>query len=127
MGRNFAGLGTTGQQNLMNQIDVFNRMGGVGRDIQDRMYGAQYGAARQMAQEPWKRMQGWQNMLGMLPQTLSRSTWNPMASNFDLFGGLASIYPQLGGLDKVLSAATGQDDNIISDLAIQERGAFGGG
>jgi hypothetical protein len=127
MGRNFAGLGTTGQQNLMNQIDVFNRMGGVGRGIQDRMYGAQYGAAQKMAQEPWGRMNQWQNMLGMLPQTLSRSTWNPMASNFDLFGGLASIYPQLGGLDKVLSAATGQDDNIISDLAIQERGAFGGG
>ena len=127
MGRNFAGLGTTGQQNLMNQINAFNQMGGVGRGIQDQMYGAQFDAARRTAGEPWQRMQGWQNMLGMLPQTLSRSTWNPMASNFDLFGGLASIYPQLGGLDKVLSAATGQDDNIISDLAIQERGAFGGG
>ena len=127
MGRNFAGLGTTGQQNLMNQIDVFNRMGGVGRGIQDRMYGAQYGAARQMAQEPWKRMQGWQNMLGMLPRTVSQSAWNPPHTPFDLFKGLMAIYPQLGGFDKVLSAATGQDDNIISDLAIQERGAFGGG
>jgi len=91
MGRNFAGLGTTGQQNLMNQIDVFNRMGGVGRGIQDKMYGAQYSAANRMGQEPWTRMGQWQGMLGMLPRTVSQSAWNPMASSFNPFEGLASI------------------------------------
>ena len=88
MGRNFAGLGTTGQQNLMNQIDVFNRMGGVGRGIQDRMYGAQYGAAQQMAQEPWQRMRMWQNMLGMLP--------HPAYGSRTTFGAQAGVDPMAG-------------------------------
>ena len=88
MGRNFAGLGTTGQQNLMNQIDVFNRMGGVGRGIQDRMYGAQYGAAQQMAQEPWTRMSMWQNMLGMLP--------HPAYGSRTTFGAQAGVDPMAG-------------------------------
>ena len=92
MGRNFAGLGTLGQQGLMNQINAFNQMGGVGRGIQDQMYGAQFDAARRTAGEPWQRMQGWQNMMqGMMPQTRSQTTWNPMASPFDPLRGLASI------------------------------------
>ena len=92
MGRNFAGLGTTGQQNLMNQINTFNQMGQTGRNIQDRMYGAQYGAAQQMAEEPWKRMQGWQGMLGMMPQTFAQSNWGQPESPFDPYGALSQMF-----------------------------------
>ena len=67
-GTGFGQLGMTGQQGLTNQMGAFSKLGQQARGIQDQMYGAQYGAAQQMAQEPWKRMQAWQNMLGMLPQ-----------------------------------------------------------
>jgi len=89
MGGNFAGLGTTGQQNLMNQINAFNQMGQTGRGIQDRMYGAQYGAAQQMAQEPWQRMGQWQGMLGMLPSQQfgsARTSFGAQPSDRDAFG-----------------------------------------
>jgi len=68
MGTGFGQLGMTGQQGLMNQMGAFSKLGQQARGIQDQMYGAQYGAAQQMAQEPWKRMQAWQGHLGMLPQ-----------------------------------------------------------
>ena len=61
MGRAFGQLGMTGQQGLMNQLNAFNQMGGVGRGIQGDMYGAQFDAAQQMAQEPWQRMGLWGN------------------------------------------------------------------
>ena len=67
-GTGFGQLGMTGQQGLMNQMGAFSKLGQQARGIQDQMYGAQYGAAQQMAQEPWKRMQAWQGHLGMLPQ-----------------------------------------------------------
>ena len=92
MGSNFGQLGITGQQGLMNQINAFNQMGGVGRGIQDQMYGAQFDAAKRTAREPWQRMSLWQNMMqGMMPQTRSQTTWNPMASPSDPLRGLASI------------------------------------
>ena len=81
MGSNMAQLGMTGQQGLMNQVNLFNRLGQQGRGIQDQMYGAQYDAASQMAMEPWKRMQAYQNMLTpMLPQG-ANTTWNPQAGS----------------------------------------------
>jgi len=80
MGTNMANLGMTGQRGLMNQIGAFDKFGQAGRGIQNQMYGAQYDAANKMAQEPWKRMQAYQNMLGMLPQG-SNTTWNPQAGS----------------------------------------------
>ena len=68
MGTGFANLGMTGQTGLMNQINRFDKLGRAGRGIQNQMYGAQYDAANKMAMEPWKRMQAYQGMLGMLPQ-----------------------------------------------------------
>jgi len=91
MGQGFGNLGMTGQRGLLNQIGMLEGLGTTGRDIQQQMYGSQYDAASRMAQEPWRRMQGWQGMLGMLPQTVSTSAWNPMASSFNPFEGLASI------------------------------------
>ena len=93
MGRNFAGLGTTGQQNLMNQIDVFNQMGKTGRGIQGDMYGAQYDAAQRMADEPWKRMQGWGNMMQpMMPTQRAESTWGQPESPFDPYRSLSQMF-----------------------------------
>ena len=84
-GTGFGQLGMTGQQGLMNQMGAYNQMGGVGRGIQNQMFGAQYGAAQQMGQEPWKRMQAYQGMLGMLPPTISQTTYGaqPGAGGFD--------------------------------------------
>jgi len=93
MGRNFAGLGTTGQQNLMNQIDVFNQMGQTGRGIQGDMYGAQYDAAQRMADEPWKRMQGWGNMMQpMMPTQYAESRWGQPESPFDPYKALSEMF-----------------------------------
>ena len=49
------------------------------------MFGAQYDAAQRMGQEPWKRMQQYQGMLGMLPPTRSTTTYGaqPGAGAFD--------------------------------------------
>ena len=91
MGRNFAGLGTLGQQGLMNQINAFNQMGGVGRGIQDQMYGTQFDAARRMAGEPWHRMSLWQNMMqGMMPRTGAATTYKANAGT-NPFLGLLSL------------------------------------
>ena len=92
LGTDFANLGMTGQRGLMNQMNAFNQMGGIGRGIQDQMYGAQFDAASNMAIEPWKRMQGLQSMLGMLPQTSARTTWNPIANQFDYGKGIADLF-----------------------------------
>ena len=92
MGQMFGNLGMRGQQGLMNQINAFNRMGGVGRGIQGDMYGAQFDAAQRMADEPWQRMNRWQNMLSMLPQTMSETTWGQPKSSFDPYGALAGIF-----------------------------------
>jgi len=92
LGTDFANLGMTGQRGLMNQMNAFNQMGQTGRGIQDQMYGAQFDAASNMAQEPWKRMQGLQGMLGMLPQTRSQTTWNPIPNTFNYGKGIADLF-----------------------------------
>tara|TARA_R100001594_G_scaffold83702_2_gene118281 strand:+ start:4472 stop:5374 length:903 start_codon:yes stop_codon:yes gene_type:complete len=123
MGSNFGQLGITGQQGLMNQINAFNQMGGVGRDIQDQMYGAQFDAAKRTAREPWQRMQGWQNMMqGMMPQTRSQTTWNPMASPFDPLRGLSSIL----GLNLPGWAGGGSNMNLQQALAVIQKELGGG-
>ena len=93
MGRAFGQLGMTGQQGLMNQMGAFNRMGQTGRGIQDRMYGAQFGAAQQMAQEPWDRMQAWGSMMQpMMPPTTAGSQWGQPQSPFDPYKALAEMF-----------------------------------
>jgi hypothetical protein len=93
MGRAFGQLGMTGQQGLMNQIGAFNQMGGVGRGIQNQMYGAQFDAAQRMAQEPWQRMQAWGSMMQpMMPQTISQSKWGGQQSPFDPYKILSEMF-----------------------------------
>jgi hypothetical protein len=91
MGGSMANLGMTGQEGLMNQIQAMNQMGQTGRGIQDRMYGAQYGAAQRMADEPWQRMNRWQGMLGMLPQTGAVSKFGAEAGVDPMAGILALL------------------------------------
>ena len=81
----------TGQEGLMNQMNAFNQMGQTGRGIQDQMYGAQYDAASNMAMEPWRRMQGLQSMMGMLPTTRSTTTFGSQPSDQDAFGILSLL------------------------------------
>ena len=97
MGRAFGNLGMRGQQGLMNQINAFNQMGGVGRGIQDQMYGAQFDAANTMAQEPWTRMGLWGNMMkGMMPTTGAETTFKSSAGT-NPFMGLLSLLGGFGG------------------------------
>jgi len=91
-GRGFAGLGTTGQQNLMNQINAFNQMGGVGRGIQGDMYGAQFDAAKRMANEPWQRMGMWGNMMQpMMPTQIAETKFGQQPNDMDPLRGLLSL------------------------------------
>ena len=93
MGQAFGQLGMTGQRGLMNQIGAFNQMGQTGRNIQNQMYGAQFDAANKMAQEPWKRMQAWgQMMQPMMPQTISQSNWGGQQSPFDPYKALSEMF-----------------------------------
>jgi hypothetical protein len=90
MGRGFADLGMQGQQGLMNQINQFGQLGSQGRDIQQQMYDSQYKGAQEMAMEPWKRMQMYQGMLGMIPQGAT-TIYGSQAG-----GGLADLFKMLG-------------------------------
>jgi len=69
-----AGLGQQGFNMLNDQIGTMNRLGGQGRDIQDRALGYQYDAATQMADEPYMRFQRGQQMLGGLSKFLPQYT-----------------------------------------------------
>ena len=92
MGQAFAGLGMTGQQGLLNQIGTMNQMGGVGRGIQNQMYGAQFDAANRMAQEPWQRMQAWGSMMQpMMPQTTATTVYGQQQNDMDPLRGLLSL------------------------------------
>ena len=73
-------------------------MGGVGRGIQGDMYGAQYGAAQRMADEPWQRMNRWQGMMQpMMPQTGAVSKFGAAAGTDPMAGILALLKGLLGG------------------------------
>ena len=59
-----AGLGQQGFDMLRNQIGTLSDLGGIGRGIQDRGFGAQYQAATQQADEPFMRLQRGFQVLG---------------------------------------------------------------
>ena len=92
MGAGFADLGMLGQRGLGTMIGAFDRLGQTGRGIQNQMYGAQYDAASQMAMEPWKRMQAYQGMLGMIPDG-ARTTYGTQAG-----GGVYDLMRMFGML-----------------------------
>jgi hypothetical protein len=94
LGQSFAGLGTTAQSNLLNQIKAFEGLGGTGRRIQDQMYGAQFDAANRLALEPRQRLAGLQSALSLLPKTYATTTFNPIANTYDPMRGIMDL---LGG------------------------------
>jgi len=94
LGTSFADLGTTAQNNLLNQIRTFEGLGGTGRRIQDQMYGAQFDAANRLALEPRQRLSGLQSALGLLPRTYATTTFNPQATGYNPLLGLLQL---LGG------------------------------
>ena len=59
-----AGLGQQGFDMLRGQIGTLSDLGGIGRGIQDRAFGAQYKAATQQADEPFMRLQRGFQVLG---------------------------------------------------------------
>jgi hypothetical protein len=65
-----AGLGRQGQDMLGRQIGILGGLGQEGRGIQQRGLDAQYTAAKQMADEPWMRMQRGMQLLGQGSQFL---------------------------------------------------------
>ena len=91
LGTNFANLGTTGQTNLLTQINALEGLGRTGRGIQDQMYGAQFDAAGRLAGEPARRLTLLQNMLGMLPQNKATTTFGAEAGTDPIAGILALL------------------------------------
>jgi len=91
LGQQFGQLGMTGQRGLMNQMNAFNQMGGIGRGIQDQMFGSQFDAANRMAQEPWTRMGMLQGMMGMLPKTGAKTEFGAAAGTDPIAGILALL------------------------------------
>ena len=94
LGTGFANLGTTGQSNLLKQINAFEGLGRTGRGIQNQMYGAQFDAANRLSAEPTQRLKNLQSMLGLLPTTRSTTTFNPIANTYDPMQGIMDL---LGG------------------------------
>ena len=96
MGQGFGKMGMLGQQGLMNQMDVLQGFGQGARGIQDKMYGAQFDAATGLAAEPGNRMQAYQGMLGMLPNTYAGTTFGTGTSDNNAFN-IMSLLGLLGG------------------------------
>jgi len=92
MGGNFAGLGTTGQSNLLTQMGALSKMGGQARGIQDTMYGAQFDAANRLAEEPGQRLGQYGKALeGLLPDTRSRTQYGQTDNKFNFIDDLKKM------------------------------------
>ena len=94
LGSSFANLGTTGQSNLLRQINAMEGLGSTAQRIQDKMYGAEFDAANRMAKEPADRLALLQKMLGLLPTNRSTTTFNPQGTGFNPLLGILQL---LGG------------------------------
>jgi len=91
LGTNFANLGTTGQSNLLRQINAMEGLGSTAQGIQDKMYGAEFDAANRMAKEPADRLALLQSMLGMLPTTRATTRFGSQPSDSDAYGILSLL------------------------------------
>tara|TARA_B100000900_G_scaffold405938_1_gene416220 strand:- start:47 stop:1000 length:954 start_codon:yes stop_codon:yes gene_type:complete len=122
LGTSFADLGTTAQNNLLNQIRTFEGLGGTGRRIQDQMYGAQFDAANRLALEPRQRLSGLQSALGLLPRTYATTTFNPIANTYDPMRGIMDLLGggniNLPGVDQTpVSTQPAGQSNSLAGLA----------
>jgi len=129
-GTGFAGLGTTGQSNLLRQINALEGLGRTGRGIQDQMYGAQFDAADRLALEPRQRLAGLQSALSLLPKTYATTTFNPIANTYDPMRGIMDLLGggniNLPGVDQTpVSTQPARQPNQLEQLA-QILQLFGG-
>jgi hypothetical protein len=86
LGTSFANLGTTGQSNLLRQINAMEGLGATAQGIQDKMYGAEFDAATRLAAEPQKRLDNLRAALGLLPTTRATTRFGTQPSDKDAFG-----------------------------------------
>jgi len=97
-----AGLGQQGFDMLSNQIGTMNRLGGQGRDIQDRALGYQFDAANRMADEPFDRFTKGAGMLGSLSGFLPQysSGYGGDQAQIERFENQSKFDKFLGNADK---------------------------
>jgi len=97
-----AGLGQQGFNMLNDQIGTMNRLGGQGRDIQDRALGYQFDAANRMADEPFDRFTKGAGMLGSLSGFLPQysSGYGGDQAQIERFENQSKFDKFLGNADK---------------------------
>jgi len=100
LGTGLAGIGQTGQNMLMNQINLTNTLGSQARDIADKRLAAQYQTATGLAGEPLARLTSLGNMItGMLPKTQGSgitSTFGSVEDQATVIQGLKDLLEQWG-------------------------------
>ena len=120
-----AGLGRQGYDMLTGQIDTLDRLGQRGRDIQDTAFGYQYDAARQMADDPYKRYMQGLDLLGGYGQFLPT-----YASGYGTSGLQTPGFEDQSGLDRFRENVGTFNDiigGIESLLGLFNRDEGGGG
>ena len=95
-GQQFAGLGSTGLQNLTSQINTLSSLGGLGRGLDQATQDARFAAAQRAAVEPRERLQTLQGMLSLLPSARASTTYRTSAGVDPFNNALAFL--QGGGL-----------------------------
>ena len=98
LGTGIAGIGQTGQNMLMNQINLTNTLGSQARGIADKRLAAQYQTAQGLAGEPLNRLTALASLIkGMLPSTKGAgitTKYGAMENQGDLIQALLDL---LGG------------------------------
>jgi len=98
LGSGLAGLGQTGQNMLMNQINTMESLGGTARGIADKRLAAQYQTAQGLAGEPLNRLTALASLIqSMLPTTKGAgitTKYGAMENQGDLIKALMDL---LGG------------------------------
>ena len=98
LGTGLAGIGQTGQNMLMNQINLTNTLGSQARGIADKRLAAQYQTAQGLAGEPLNRLTALASLIkGMLPSTKGAgitTKYGAMENQGDLIQALLDL---LGG------------------------------
>jgi len=100
LGTGIAGIGQTGQNMLMNQINLTNTLGSQARGIADKRLAAQYQTATGLAGEPLARLGALGKMItGMLPKTQGTgitSTFGSVEDQATVIQGLKDLLEQWG-------------------------------
>ena len=109
IGSGFAGLGQQGQNQLANQINLMNQLGGQGQATQQAALSRQFGAAQRMADMPFQRLMRGQQLLTGMPfgqfgggtqatgyQREAFQQPSGIVQGIGALGSLNTIFPQIG-------------------------------